>query len=98
MLFPVDPQGIVNDSLAGLICPPNVCKMEHGPVPCNPGDLGPLEGAPGLPFPESNVHGDPNFPPPSKKPKSGFKNVWERIKYFVKEGVKRLPWILNPPN
>ena len=60
-------------------------------------DLGPLKGAPSLPYPGANIGSpDPNLPPPPKPPRPP-KTLWERIKFFVEEGVKRIPWIWGPP-
>jgi RHS repeat-associated protein len=75
----------------------NVCEMREKAPRWDPRDLGPLKGAPSLPFPGANIGSpDPNLPPPPN-PNPKPKTVWEKIKFMVKEGIKRLPYILNPP-
>ena len=66
--------------------------------PAGPTDLGPLKGAPSLPYPGANIGSpDPNLPPPPD-PDPRPKTFWEKIKFVVKEGMKRLPYVLNPPS
>jgi len=65
--------------------------------PADPTDLGPLKGAPSLPYPGANIGSpDPNLPPPPKPPKRP-KTLWEKIKFVLIEGAKRIPWILPLP-
>lgn len=80
----------------GGFCPPYLDAKGSGdpPIVYDPKDLGPLWDAPGMP---GWTYGspDPNLPPPPKKPKKP-QSLWEKIKFVVKEGLKRLPWTLSP--